>query len=90
MSMHKSLKTNKFKPARNVRKRFERIEKLKRNMKWVESQSVYGLPKEKIVKIKTKIKEKIEKAKDLADFALGISNESDKTKKQSRDAVKIK
>jgi len=62
MSIHKSLKSNKFKSKKNVNKRWERLQKLDRNQKWVEQNaSVYGLPKEKIQRIKFKIKkEKIE------------------------------
>ena len=70
MSQHKSLKTERFKQKRNVEKRWERIAKLKRNEKWVESMSVYGLPKDKILRLKLKIKEeKKEAQQDLIDLA---------------------
>ena len=62
MSQHRSLKTNKFKVIRSVRSRRERVEKLIRNLEWMEkNQSVYNLPKEKIVRIKYKIKKALEK-----------------------------
>lgn len=60
MSIHKSLKVDKFKTTRNVRKRYERLQKLIRTEKFIEGLSIYGLPKEKILKLKIKIKEKKE------------------------------
>jgi len=56
MSIHRSLKVNKFKPKRNVRKRRERFAKLLRTEKFVNKLSVYGMPKEKIKRIKMKLK----------------------------------
>jgi small basic protein (TIGR04137 family) len=48
MSQHKSLKGNKSMAAkRNVLKRFERVELLKKRGQWAEDQSVYRLPKTK-------------------------------------------
>jgi len=58
MSIHKSLKVNKFGAKRNVRKRYERLQKLVRNDKFVDKLGVFGLPKEKIKRLKIKIKEK--------------------------------
>ena len=57
MSQHPSLKRDKWKSMRSVRKRWERVQKLERNLKWLEqNQSVYGLPKEKIFRLKKLIK----------------------------------
>jgi len=63
MSMHPSLKSERFKKIRSVNKRHERIAKLIRTEKWIEGMSVYGLPKEKILRIKLKIKD--EKKKEV-------------------------
>jgi len=61
MSMHKSLKSARFPKIRSVRKRYERIAKLQRNLQWLEkNQSVYGLPKEKIIRLIFKIKKEKE------------------------------
>jgi len=69
MSIHRSLKTNKFKPKRSVRKRWERLQKLQKNLKWLEKNySVYGIPKEKIVRLKLKIKQKKEEKEDTNDL----------------------
>jgi len=55
--MHRSLKGNKFTAKKNVSKRWERLQKLDRNQEWLEKNgSIYGLPKEKIERIKFKIK----------------------------------
>ncbi len=49
MSQHKSFKTGgKVKAKRNVLKRFERIEKLKKDGNWKEGDKVTALPKTKI------------------------------------------
>mgnify|MGYP001767058442 CR=1 FL=1 len=62
MSMHPSLKaTEKWKKARSVLKRTERLKIMLDKEKWKEGDSVYGLPKYKTVRIKIK-KEKAEKA----------------------------
>ncbi len=48
MSQHKSFKTGgRIKAKRNVLKRFERIEKLKKEGKWKEGDKAFGLPKTK-------------------------------------------
>jgi small basic protein (TIGR04137 family) len=54
MSIHPSLKATKGKKQRSVLKRYERIEKLKKDGKWKEDQSAYGLVKGKVLKIKLK------------------------------------
>ena len=48
MSMHSSLKAaSKIAAKRNVLKRFERIDLLKKRSKWKEGDRAYGLPKTK-------------------------------------------
>ncbi len=48
MSMHPSLKiASKIKVKRNVLKRFERVELLKKDGRWQEGDRGYGLPKTK-------------------------------------------
>ena len=48
MSMHSSLKlASKISTKRNVMKRFERVEILKKEGKWKEGDRGYGLPKTK-------------------------------------------
>jgi small basic protein (TIGR04137 family) len=48
MSQHPSLKfANKIQTRRNVLKRFERIELLKKQGRWKPGQRVFGLPKTK-------------------------------------------
>jgi len=48
MSQHSSLKSaNKIQVRRNVLKRFERVELLKKLGRWKEGQRVFGLPKTK-------------------------------------------
>ncbi len=64
MSTHKSLKSNKHKPKRSVRKRYERLRSLILQEKWDKEHSIYSLPKEKIVRPKIK-KEKKEKVTEI-------------------------
>ncbi len=48
MSLHRSLKgSSTIKAKRNVLKRFERVELLKKQGRWKEGQRVFGLPKTK-------------------------------------------
>ncbi len=48
MTQHRSLKSaNKITARRNVLKRFERVEILKKQGRWKEGQRVFGLPKTK-------------------------------------------
>ncbi len=54
MSIHPSLSPSKGKKARSVLKRFERVEKLRKEGKWKESSSAFKLPKTKILKLKLK------------------------------------
>ena len=55
MSQHPSLRGfDKNKKHRSVLKRYERISLLKEKEKWSEEDSVFGLPKVKIIKFKIK------------------------------------
>jgi len=48
MSQHQSLKgANKIQARRNVLKRFERVEILKKQGRWKDGDRVFGLPKTK-------------------------------------------
>jgi small basic protein (TIGR04137 family) len=48
MSMHRSLKSaSKIAARRNVLKRYERVDLLKRDGRWKEGDRAYGLPKTK-------------------------------------------
>lgn len=61
MSLHPSLKIpDKFKGKRNVLSRSERIKGLIRDEQWKEGDSLFGLPKTKLVIVKKKKKEKKE------------------------------
>ena len=65
MSIHPSLAPTKGKKQRSVLKRYERVEQLKKDGKWEESKSAFGLPKSKVIKIKLKkVKAKDEKAEE--------------------------
>jgi small basic protein (TIGR04137 family) len=64
MSIHSSLhRTDKYSQQRSVLKRIERIKDLIAKGLWKEGDSVFGLPKQKIIKIKFK-KEKAEKPEE--------------------------
>lgn len=55
MSQHPSLRSSdKGKQHRSVLKRYERIKALKDKEKWEEKDSVFGLPKVKIIRFKIK------------------------------------
>ena len=57
MSIHRSLvPKNTLKRARNVLTRAERIEKLLKDGRWKEGESVFGLPKVATLKAKKRIK----------------------------------
>jgi len=57
MAIHKSLKTKgKLSRHRNVLSRRERVEILRKDGKWQEGESVFGLAKVKHIKEKRKIK----------------------------------
>ena len=62
MSIHPSLTAAKGKKQRSVLKRYERVEKLKKEGKWEEGTSSFGLPKVKVIKMKLKKSKGPEKA----------------------------
>jgi len=63
MSIHPSLSKEKGNTHRSVPKRSERLQKLKEEGLWTEKDSTFGLPKQKIVRMKLK-KEKAAVAKE--------------------------
>jgi len=70
MSQHPSLKRNIWLTERSVRKRYERVAKLQRNLQWLEKNySVFRLPKEKVIRLKLKIKKEKKEVKDLGAYA---------------------
>ena len=70
MSQHPSLRSaDKDKAQRSVLKRYERIKLLKDKEEWTEKDSVYKLPKVKIIKFKVK-KEKAVAADATAEGAV--------------------
>lgn len=63
MSVHKSLKTtSRLARTRSVMTRYERLLKLEQDGRWEEGQSVFGLPKVRIVRPKARKKKKKEEA----------------------------
>jgi small basic protein (TIGR04137 family) len=58
MSIHSSLRTDKHKKQKSVLKRLERLMQLKKESKWNEEESVFGLAKVKIVRMKLKKEKK--------------------------------
>ena len=71
MSQHPSLRSSdKDKQHRSVLKRYERIKALKDKEKWEEKDSVFGLPKVKIIRFKIK-KEKAVAAAESAEGGAG-------------------
>lgn len=69
MSQHPSLRSSdKDKKHRSVLKRYERLKILKNKEKWNPEESVFGLPKVKVVRFKIK-KEKVAKAVEGAEGA---------------------
>ena len=55
MSQHPSLRSSEIdKKHRSVLKRYERVKSLKEKEKWKDEDSVYGLPKVKILRFKIK------------------------------------
>ncbi|MFH1594172.1 MAG: small basic protein [Candidatus Omnitrophota bacterium] len=73
MTQHSSLRSKeKGKAHRSVLKRHERVKELKEKEKWEEGKSVFGLPKQKIVKLKIK-KEKAVPAAEGAVAADGAA-----------------
>jgi len=78
MSQHPSLRSSEIdKKHRSVLKRYERVKSLKEKEKWKDEDSVYGLPKVKILRFKIK-KEKaavaaVEGAEGAAAPAVGAA-----------------
>ncbi len=73
MSIHKSLVTaGKLRRHRNVLTRYERIEALKKEERWKEEQSVFGLPKVRSIMMKAKKKVK-EEAAEAVPGAEGVA-----------------
>lgn len=69
MSIHRSLyQAGKLKRHRNVLTRAERLEVLKREERWKEEDSVYGLPKVRNIMVRAKKKTK-KKTEDEAEAA---------------------
>jgi hypothetical protein len=65
MSQHPSLRSSdNDKKNRSVLKRYERISLLKDKEKWKEDDSVFGLPKVKIIKFKVKKEKAVAEAGD--------------------------
>lgn len=63
MSQHSSLKSSaKGKAHRSVWKRFERLKFLMDKDKWAEGNSIFGLPKMKLLKLKIKKEKAVEAA----------------------------
>lgn len=75
MSQHSSLKSSSVdKKHRNVLKRYERIRLLKEGEKWNDRETVYKLPKVKLIKLKVKkTKEKAEEGEAGAGAAGGTA-----------------
>lgn len=88
MSQHPSLKSSKFgKKRRTVWKRYERYSSLKEKDILKEGDSVFGMPKLKIARVKLK-KEKAEKPEEAA-VGVGAATEA-KTEVQKAPAPKPK
>ncbi len=83
MSQHPSLRSSENdKKQRSVLKRYERISLLKDREKWKEDDSVFGLPKVKIVKFKVK------KEKAVAETAEGAAAPAAGTAAKAQPAAK--
>lgn len=91
MTLHKSLKTGSaLARSRNVLTRAERMEKLEREKRWKEADSIFGLPKvraatKKVVKKKAKKKE--EEAAAPAEGAAAVAAKAE-TKPAAKPAKK--
>ncbi len=75
MAQHPSLRSKeKSKQHRTVLKRFERVKELKAKEKWEDGDSVFGLPKLKVLKFKLK-KEKAAPAAESVEGAPAVAAE---------------
>lgn len=54
MSVHSSLRSGKSKGHKSVLNRLEKVIRLKKEDKWLEEDSVFGLPKVKMLKLRIK------------------------------------
>ena len=82
MSLHPSLRIDTASAQqRTVLSRIERIKDLMKKGLWVDGQSVTGLPKTKIIKVKAK-KKKDEKAEEGAEGAAAAAPEGAKAADQ--------
>jgi len=71
MAQHPSLRSKKkSKKYRSVLKRFEKVKELKEKEKWKNGDSIFGLPKLKIIKFKLK-KEKVQPAAEGVEAEAG-------------------
>jgi len=66
MSIHPSLKTGKAAHQNSVLKRLARLLRLQKEDKWVEGDSVFGLAKVKVIKMKLKKEKKVETPEEAA------------------------
>ncbi|MFH0771574.1 MAG: small basic protein [Candidatus Omnitrophota bacterium] len=87
MSIHSSLRPSKGQTHKSVFTRLERIKILFENNKWKESDSIFGLPKVKSVKVKIK-KEKSAEAKKTAETAAAPAAAATSAKPQGAPAKK--
>ena len=91
MSQHPSLRSSdKDKAHRSVLKRYERVKILKEKEKWTDEDSVYKLPKVKIVKFKIK-KEKAVAAETTVEGAVagpGLAEAPGAKAAPAKDAAK--
>lgn len=90
MSQHRSLKSaSRDKGIRSVLKRFEKIKTLLEKGKWKEGDSVFGLPKVKVMrlKLKKKIKEAPEELEEgkVAETEEGAPESESEEKKQPKE-----
>ncbi|KPJ62833.1 MAG: hypothetical protein AMS15_02590 [Planctomycetes bacterium DG_23] len=82
MAIHKSLKTKgKLSRHRNVLSRRERVEILRKEGKWEEGDSVFGLAKVKHIKEKRKVKPP--KAPTPAEVAPEATEETEETEEKA-------
>ena len=77
MSIHRSLKSKgKLKRHRSVLTRTERLDALKNEERWQDGDSVYGLPKVRVIRVKRKKAVKEEKVDEAALVGEGIVGEA--------------
>lgn len=84
MSIHRSLKSKgKLKRHRSVLTRTERLDMLKNEERWQDGDSVYGLPKVRVIRVKRKKAAKEEKVDEAALTGEGIAGEAASKAKES-------